>query len=82
MRFIALTMVALFCIRFANADSLAPFADVHIHYKANQTEVTSAQDAVAALQDNNIVLAVVMGTPPYYALRLKARCRFKNYPFL
>jgi len=49
-----------------------PFADVHIHYKANQAEVTTPEAAAAVLEANNIVLAVVMGTPPEYALRLKA----------
>ena len=58
-------------VAFAAAPgTTAPFADVHQHYKWNQTDVTSVADAVAALHRNDIGLAVVTGTPPELALEL------------
>jgi len=48
-----------------------PLADVHVHYKWSQEDVTSAQQAIDTLADNNVALAVVIGTPADYALRLK-----------
>ena len=52
------------------ARAAPPFADVHVHYKWSQKEVTSAQQAVDILRDNDIALAVVIGTPAEYALQL------------
>jgi len=52
------------------ARAAAPLADVHVHYKWNQKEVTSAQQAIDILHDNDIALAVVIGTPADYALQL------------
>ena len=49
-----------------------PIADAHLHYKWNQAEVTSPQEAAAALRANNVQLAVVTGTPPSRALELYA----------
>ncbi len=49
-----------------------PIADAHLHYKWNQAEVTSPQQAAAALRANNVQLAVVTGTPPSRALELYA----------
>ena len=46
--------------------------DAHLHYKWNQAEVTSPEDAVAALRENAVELAVVTGTPPELALELHA----------
>lgn len=46
------------------------FADIHVHYKWNQAEVTSVDEAVAALKENHIGMAVVTGTPPELALQL------------
>jgi len=48
----------------------SPVADVHIHYKWSQAEVTSPQQAIALLEQNNVQLAVVFGTPPEMALEL------------
>ena len=45
--------------------------DMHMHYKWSQKEVTSAEDAVAALAENNITHAVVIGKPAENALLLK-----------
>lgn len=55
----------------AAADS-PPLADVHTHYKWSQAEVTTPQQAVDALLANDVALAVVIGTPAEYALRLQA----------
>jgi predicted TIM-barrel fold metal-dependent hydrolase len=53
----------------AAADKL-PFADIHLHYKWNQAEVTSKAEAITAMQRNNVVLAVVNSTPPELAAEL------------
>jgi len=50
--------------------SSAPIADAHLHYKWNQAEVTSPEEAVAALRSNGVQLAVVTGTPAERALEL------------
>lgn len=55
-----------------DAAPLPPFADVHQHYKWNQVDVTSVEQAVKALGDHGIGLAVVTGTPPELALDLAA----------
>jgi predicted TIM-barrel fold metal-dependent hydrolase len=52
------------------AEDVPPFADIHLHYKWNQAEVTSTKEAIESLQRNNIVLAVVSSTPPELALSL------------
>ena len=49
-----------------------PLADIHTHYKWSQAEVTSPQEAIAALVRENVELAVVIGTPADFALRLEA----------
>lgn len=48
-----------------------PFADVHLHWKWNQQEVTSPAQAIDTLRRENIGLAVVTGTPPALALELQ-----------
>ena len=45
--------------------------DIHLHLKWNQLEVTSVAEALAALRDNGVVLAGVIGTPPELAQRLR-----------
>jgi hypothetical protein len=54
----------------AYARKLPPIADVHLHYTWDQVDVTSPRQAVAALKRNNVVLAVVTGTPPDLALEI------------
>ena len=49
-----------------------PLADVHLHWKWNQKEATSTQQAIELLRENRITLAVVTGTPPELALELEA----------
>lgn len=52
------------------ARAATPIADAHLHYKWNQAEVTSPEEAVASLRANAVELAVVAGTPPERALEL------------
>ena len=64
--------IALLAWLFASmpASGAPPLADVHVHYKWSQKEVTAAQQAIGILRDNDIALAVVIGTPAEYALEL------------
>jgi len=45
-------------------------ADVHLHYKWSQQDVTSVEAALAILEAENIVMGVVIGTPAELALQL------------
>ncbi len=49
-----------------------PLADVHVHFKWNQAEVTKKEEAIAILRANDIAFAVVIGLPAGYALDLEA----------
>jgi len=53
------------------ASGAPPLADVHVHYKWSQREITPPADAIRTLQDNDVALAVVIGTPAEYALELQ-----------
>ena len=53
------------------ADGL-PLADIHLHWKWNQKEVTRPAEAVRILAEQDVGLAVVSGTPPELALELQA----------
>jgi hypothetical protein len=64
-------LFAAWCCLPLRALGEPPLADVHVHYKWSQEDVTSAQQAVDTLVDNDVALAVVIGTPADYALRLK-----------
>jgi len=61
--------VLLFVVSTGQA-AQSRIADVHLHWKWNQKEVTSVEEAVATLERQNIGLAVVTGTPPELALEL------------
>jgi hypothetical protein len=63
-------LVVLFACGTTNLPAREPVADMHLHYKWSQREVTSAADAVQALADERIVLGVVIGTPAELALEL------------
>jgi len=63
------------------AESLPPLADVHVHYKWSQTEVTTPQQAVEAMQRNDVVLAVVFGTPPEIVLDVKSSAKLNVIHF-
>ena len=54
----------------ALAQAVPPVADMHLHYKWSQRDVTTPADALAVLEDQNIVLGVVIGTPAELALEL------------
>jgi predicted TIM-barrel fold metal-dependent hydrolase len=56
----------------ADTASTQAVADAHLHYKWNQAEVTSPEEAVQALRENDVALAVVTGTPAERALELHA----------
>ncbi|MEW8506666.1 MAG: amidohydrolase family protein [Candidatus Thiodiazotropha sp.] len=51
-------------------DGQAKLADIHLHWKWNQKEVTTPKQAIDILRDNNVTLGVVTGTPPELALEL------------
>jgi hypothetical protein len=55
----------------ANCADPAVIADVHLHWKWNQKEVTRASEAVQNLALQGVRLAVVTGTPPELALELQ-----------
>ena len=50
----------------------SPVADMHLHYKWTQQDVTSPEDAVELLEQEDIVMGVVIGTPAELALQLQA----------
>ncbi|MCU7809770.1 MAG: amidohydrolase [Candidatus Thiodiazotropha sp. (ex Notomyrtea botanica)] len=55
-----------------SGQSQLPLADVHLHWKWNQKEVTTPAQAIEILKHNGVSLAVVTGTPPELALELEA----------
>jgi len=69
-------MRALLCLLLLFPPAAAPsspVADMHLHYKWNQRDVTSPADALAALDAQHVVLGVVIGTPAELALELVRR---------
>lgn len=70
MRQIAFTLLLLICGR-AGAAGPAPIADAHMHYNWNMAETLTPEQAIDIWRTNNVVLAVVAGTPPELALRLR-----------
>jgi len=71
----------LLSLNISTADSLSPIADIHVHYKWSQTEVTTPQQAIEAMQRNGVELAVVFGTPPEIVLDLKSTTDLKIIHF-
>lgn len=53
------------------AQNLQPFFDVHVHYKWDQAEITSPQQALDILDKAGIQKAVVIGRPADMALQLQ-----------
>ena len=53
------------------SQDLPPIADAHMHFNWNMAENITAEQAVAIWEAQNVVLAVVAGTPPELALRLR-----------
>lgn len=62
-----LLAVCMFCSSLA----APPVADMHLHYKWSQQDVTTPAAAAAMLRAQDIVLGVVIGTPAELALQLK-----------
>lgn len=56
----------------AQGDALPPLADMHVHYKWSQAEVTTPEQAMQAMLRNKVALAVVFGTPPELVLDLQS----------
>jgi len=63
-------LLLLLAVFAADLCALEPVADMHLHYKWSQQDVTSAAEAVAVLAQQNIVMGVVIGTPAELALEL------------
>ncbi len=63
-------LLLLLCLPLP-ARALPPLADIHVHFKWNQEEVTPAGEAIRILLANNIALALVIGTPAEHALKLQ-----------
>lgn len=63
--------LSLFLTLWASALMAAPKADIHMHYKWNQEDVTSVAQALEVLDAQDIELAGVIGTPPELALKLR-----------
>ena len=69
----------LLCVPFSLL-AQAPVADMHLHYKWTQQEVTSPADAMAILDQENIVMGVVIGTPAELALALQSQAAERIVP--
>ncbi|MCB1775327.1 MAG: amidohydrolase family protein [Gammaproteobacteria bacterium] len=69
-RYATVTLLAGLCLLATAAAEPLPLADVHLHWKWNQKEVTGGEEAVDLLRDQQVALAVVSGTPPQLALEL------------
>ena len=52
------------------AAGMQPFADTHLHYNADQAEITETADALRTLTENNVVFGIVSSRPPALALEL------------
>ncbi len=59
----------------------APIADTHSHFKWNQEDVTPAEEVARILAENEIVLAVIIGTPAGLALELQRIAGDRVVPF-
>ena len=70
-KYLLFAFVLVCSVRSGAEDALAPIADIHLHWKWNQKEVTTPQQAIDILHENGVFLAVVTGTPPELALELK-----------
>ncbi len=63
-RFLSRPAAAVALFLLCHAAVAAPRGDVHMHYKWSQQEVTSPEEALDILRQNDIELAVIIGTPP------------------
>lgn len=69
---LSLVGLLLWSANLAADEPLEPLADIHLHWKWNQKEVTTPDQAIDILRNNGVELAVVTGTPPELALELEA----------
>jgi len=69
-RGLLLSLPGLLALFAAELSAQEPVADMHLHYKWSQQDVTSAADAVELLEREYIVMGVVIGTPAELALEL------------
>lgn len=70
-RNILMGVLALFLCACTTTRHYLPVADVHLHYQWDQVGVTSPEEAVAQLRNQNVRIAVVSSTPPSMALELQ-----------
>jgi predicted TIM-barrel fold metal-dependent hydrolase len=63
-------LLVLLAVFATDLYALAPVADMHLHYKWSQQDVTSAAEAIEGLTRENVVMGVVIGTPAELALEL------------
>jgi hypothetical protein len=57
-----------------------PVADMHLHYKWSQQDVTSPAEAASILRQQGIVMGVVIGTPAELALELREQAPERVVP--
>lgn len=74
-------VVSLIFTSLSAAAIAAPKADIHLHYKWNQAEVTSLEKALEILDKNEIELAAVIGTPPELALQFQEKAKGRVFPW-
>ena len=69
-----LSRLGLLCCLLCIPQSLVAqsVADMHLHYKWTQQELTTPADAIALLDREHIVMGVVIGTPAELALELRS----------
>ena len=72
-------LACLLCLPFS-LHAQPPVADMHLHYKWTQQDVTSPVDAIAMLEQQNIVMGVVIGTPAELALELQSQAPARIVP--
>jgi hypothetical protein len=68
------------CALLGGTAGADPIADIHLHWKWNQKEVTSPDEAIGILNEQGVGLAVVTGTPPELALELQELAPDKVIP--
>jgi len=72
----SLAIFALLCIPntvTAAENSTRPFADIHIHYNWDHEELTTPDEVIRILEENNVTLAVVFSTPTPNTLKLTGK---------
>ncbi len=73
-------LLFLLLIQPALLSAAAPVVDMHLHYKWSQQDVTTPEAALQALDREQVVLGVVIGTPAELALLLADRAPTRIVP--